>query len=77
MRNTRTTDIASHVLPTKDQLERADMTYVVDSSFPIMVSQYTPAMVEPAAHGMIRREIAIKEGVDGDQIGRASCRERV
>lgn len=47
VRNTRTTDIASHILPTKDQLERADMTFVTDSSFPLMVTQYTPAMVEP------------------------------
>lgn len=47
IRHTRTTDIATHILPTKDQLERADMTYVTDSSFPLMVTQYTPAMVEP------------------------------
>ncbi|MBU6265913.1 MAG: molybdopterin-dependent oxidoreductase [Sphingomonadales bacterium] len=47
VRHTRTTDIASHVLPTCDQLERADMTFVTDSAFPLMVSQYTPAMVKP------------------------------
>lgn len=47
VRHTRTTDIATHILPTKDQLERADMTYVTDSSFPLMVAQYTPAVVEP------------------------------
>jgi len=47
IRHTRTTDIATHILPTKDQLERADMTYVTDSSFPLMVTQYTPAMVAP------------------------------
>ncbi|MCB2072415.1 MAG: molybdopterin-dependent oxidoreductase [Novosphingobium sp.] len=47
VRHTRTTDIATHVLPTKDQLERSDISFVTDSSFPIMVSQYTPAMVEP------------------------------
>jgi len=47
VRHTRTTDIATHVLPTKDQLERADMTFVTDSSFPLMVAQYTPAVVEP------------------------------
>lgn len=47
IRHTRTTDIATHILPTKDQLERADMTYVTDTSFPILVSQYTPAVVEP------------------------------
>lgn len=47
VRHTRTTDIATHVLPTKDQLERSDITFVTDSSFPLMVAQYTPAMVEP------------------------------
>lgn len=47
IRHTRTTDIATHVLPTKDQLERADMTYVTDTSFPLMVTQYTPAVVDP------------------------------
>ncbi|MCB2080849.1 MAG: molybdopterin-dependent oxidoreductase [Novosphingobium sp.] len=47
VRHTRTTDIATHVLPTKDQLERADITFVTDSSFPLMVTQYTPAMVKP------------------------------
>ena len=47
VRHTRTTDIATHVLPTKDQLERSDVTFVTDSSFPLMVAQYTPAMVEP------------------------------
>lgn len=47
IRHTRTTDIATHVLPTKDQLERSDMTFVTDTSFPIMVAQYTPAMVKP------------------------------
>ena len=44
---TRTVDIATHVLPTKDQLERSDMTFVTDSSFPLLVTQYTPALVEP------------------------------
>ncbi|MCB2061509.1 MAG: molybdopterin-dependent oxidoreductase [Novosphingobium sp.] len=47
VRHTRTTDIATHVLPTKDQLERSDISFVTDSSFPLMVTQYTPAMVEP------------------------------
>ena len=47
IRHNRTTEIATHVLPTKDQLERADMTYVTDTSFPILVSQYTPAVLEP------------------------------
>jgi anaerobic selenocysteine-containing dehydrogenase len=44
---TRTTDIATHVLPTKSQLERSDMTFVTDTSFPLLVTQYTPALIEP------------------------------
>lgn len=47
VRHTRTTDISTHILPTKDQLERADMTFVTDSAFPLIVTQYTPAMVKP------------------------------
>lgn len=47
VRHTRTTDISTHILPTKDQLERADLTFVTDHAFPYIVSQYTPAMVEP------------------------------
>jgi len=47
IRHTRTTDIATHVLPTKGMLERADMTYVTDTSFPLVLTQYTPALIEP------------------------------
>lgn len=47
VRGNRTVDIASHVLPTKGQLERADMSFVTDTSFPLLVTQYTPALVEP------------------------------
>ena len=47
VRENRTVDIATHVLPTKGQLERADMNFVTDSSFPMLVSQYTPALVQP------------------------------
>ena len=47
IRHNRTTDIATHLLPTKDQLERADMTYVTDTSFPMLVTQYAPAVLEP------------------------------
>jgi anaerobic selenocysteine-containing dehydrogenase len=43
----RTVDIATHVLPTKGQLERADMSFVTDSAFPLLVTQYTPALIEP------------------------------
>ena len=47
VRGNRTVDIATHVLPTKGQLERSDMTFVTDSAFPLLVTQYTPALIEP------------------------------
>ncbi len=47
VRHNRTTDACTHILPTCDQLERADMTYVTDMYFPVIATQYTPAMVKP------------------------------
>lgn len=47
VRRNRTVDIATHVMPTKGQLERADMSFVTDSAFPLLVTQYTPAVIEP------------------------------
>jgi anaerobic selenocysteine-containing dehydrogenase len=68
VRHNRTTDIATHVLPTKGQLERADMTLVTDSAFPLMVTQYTPALVEPLgqrkAFWWILGELGKRMGVD-------------
>jgi len=42
-----TTAISTHVLPTKDQLERADLPYAVDIAFPSLATQYTDAAVAP------------------------------
>ena len=42
-----TTAISTHVLPTKDQLERADIPLAVDMSYPTVASQYTAAVVAP------------------------------
>ena len=68
IRHTRTTDIATHVLPTKDQLERADMTYVTDTSFPMLVTQYTPAVVQPVgqrkAYWWIVGQLGKRMGLD-------------
>lgn len=68
VRHTRTTDIATHVLPTKDQLERADMTFVTDSAFPLLVSQYTPAVVAPLgerrAYWWIVGQLGKRMGID-------------
>lgn len=43
-----TTAISSHVLPSKDQLERPDLPYAVDIAYPWVATQYTPACVKPA-----------------------------
>jgi anaerobic selenocysteine-containing dehydrogenase len=41
-----TTELSTHVLPTKDQLERADVT-LWDFLVPTVSAQHTPAVVEP------------------------------
>jgi len=41
-----TTTLSTHVLPTKDQLERADVT-LWDSLMPRVAAQHTPPIVEP------------------------------
>jgi len=42
-----TTDLSTHVLPTKDQLERADIN-LWDHLSPRVIGQYSPAVVPPA-----------------------------
>jgi len=68
VRENRTVDIATHVLPTKGQLERSDMTFVTDTSFPLLVTQYTPALVEPLgdrkAFWWILGELGQRMGID-------------
>jgi anaerobic selenocysteine-containing dehydrogenase len=44
---TETTAISTHVLPSKDQLERADLSYGVDTLFTSVATQYTRPLVEP------------------------------
>lgn len=46
---TETTELATHVLPAVDQLERADTTWLLDSYQLAVAAHYTPAVVEPAA----------------------------
>ena len=46
---TETTELATHVLPAVDQLERADTTWLLDSYQLAVAAQYTPAVVEPVA----------------------------
>jgi len=68
VRQNRTTDIATHILPTKGQLERADMSFVTDSAFPLLVTQYTPALVKPLgqrkAFWWILGELGKRMGID-------------
>ena len=44
---TPTTRMSTHVLPAKDQLERADLSLGIDSCLPVIAGMYTPVMVEP------------------------------
>lgn len=68
VRPTRTTDASTHILPTKDQLERADLTYVTDTYFPVVSTQYTPAMIEPVgerrAYWWILGQLGKRMGID-------------
>jgi anaerobic selenocysteine-containing dehydrogenase len=41
------TEISTHALPAKDQLERIDVSLAVDPSFTEIGAQFTPAMVAP------------------------------
>lgn len=43
----RTTCLSTHVLPSKDQLERADIPTVLDILFPYRATQYTAPVVQP------------------------------
>ena len=47
IKQTKTTEISTHVLPATAQLERADLSYATDFFAPTMAAQYTPAMVAP------------------------------
>ena len=46
---TETTAIATHVLPATDQLERADLTWLLDSFQLAVAAQHTDAVVDPVA----------------------------
>jgi anaerobic selenocysteine-containing dehydrogenase len=45
--STDTTEIATHIMPTKGQLERADIPFFVDQFNSDMSTQFTDAVVEP------------------------------
>jgi anaerobic selenocysteine-containing dehydrogenase len=46
---TETTDLATHVLPAVDSLERADLPLLLDGYQLAVATQFTPAMVPPVA----------------------------
>ena len=47
--DTETTELATHVLPAVDQLERADTTWLLDTYQLAVAGQYTAAVVAPGA----------------------------
>jgi anaerobic selenocysteine-containing dehydrogenase len=47
--HTATTEVATHVLPAAGQLERADVPWLLDAYQLAVATQYTPAVVAPAA----------------------------
>lgn len=65
---TATTALATHVLPAAGQLERADLPLFVDRYLSTMVTQYTPAVVPPAAERRpmwwVFAQIADRLGID-------------
>jgi anaerobic selenocysteine-containing dehydrogenase len=44
---TPTAKISTHALPTKDQLERPDLSLAFDVYYPVLAGQYTPPIVKP------------------------------
>ncbi|MDQ2649174.1 MAG: molybdopterin-dependent oxidoreductase, partial [Actinomycetota bacterium] len=46
----QTTELATHVLPTCDQLERHDLTFFLDRAFVVPFAQYTAPVVAPAGN---------------------------
>lgn len=63
--DTETTEVATHVLPTKGQLERADLPYYYDQFNIDASTQYSPAFVPPLgeARSMWRIAAQLAEGV--------------
>ena len=63
---TATTDLATHVLPAVDQLERSDLTWLLDTYQLAVAGQYTPAVVAPRAD---RRPVWWIMGAIGERLG--------
>ena len=63
---TETTEIASHVLPAVDQLERADLTWLLDSFQLAVSAQFTKAVVAPLGE---RKPVWWMFGQIADRVG--------
>ena len=63
-----TTAISTHVLASKDQLERADLPYATDIAYPCVGTQYTPPVVAPVGERRsfwwIMTQLGKRMGVD-------------
>ena len=63
---TETTELATHLLPAVDQLERADTTWLLDGYQLAVAGQFTPAVVEPVAE---RRPVWWAFGALAERLG--------
>jgi anaerobic selenocysteine-containing dehydrogenase len=63
---TETTELATHVLPAVDQLERADTTWLLDGYQLAVAGQFTPAVVEPVGE---RRPVWWAFGALAERLG--------
>ena len=63
---TETTDVATHVLPAVDQLERADTTWLLDTYQLAVAAQATTAVVDPVAE---RRPVWWMLGALAERLG--------
>jgi anaerobic selenocysteine-containing dehydrogenase len=63
---TETTELASHVLPAVDQLERADLTWLLDSFQLAVSAQFTKAVVAPLGE---RKPVWWMFGQIADRVG--------
>jgi anaerobic selenocysteine-containing dehydrogenase len=64
----QTTELATHVLPTCDQLERHDLTFFLDRAFVLPFAQYTAPVVAPVGNRRplwrVMADLAERMGID-------------
>jgi anaerobic selenocysteine-containing dehydrogenase len=78
---TLTTEMATHVLPTCDQLERHDLTFFLDRAFVLPFAQYTAPVVAPAGNRRplwrVMAELGERMGLDMPGSVRADDEEQL